>query len=304
MQAKPQRGFSNKKQKNNSRPNSSNPLNHNSNNTQLAKDRPFTAKILNQTQKVVEKVPFHLKINPLNSNNNFRPLRPASSATNRVFNKYWENKTPKTTDIQTITKFEFQNPKGENFITNEMLVDFNKKQKSIYNRSLYKYSKINWETKKNSNFLSTVGGLEIKSNTYIVNTQMQHYENFSMNSTAIASRPQSNTAFGNSANNFFNNNAKNQIGFKKDRPLTGFPIKSKNNILRLHSAKIENDNNLNNENNFNSNNDEYVNEFYSGNEFANRNNGNNLGVKRPLTGNFNKRANALRPFSAASNKLK
>lgn len=321
MQAKSQRGFSNKKPNtSSSRPSSSNPLNRNikqNNNQNIIKNRPLTAKIPNQTQTQQEKVPFQLKINPLNSNNNFRPTRPASSATDRVFNRYWENKTPQAANLQTINKFDFQSPKGESLITNELLVDLNKKQKSIYNRSLYKYNKIDWESKKNSNFLSTVGGLEIKSDTCILNTPMQNYENFSINSTAIASRPQSNTAFGNSANNFFSNNnsnnAKGQIGFKQNRPLTGFPIKSKNNILRLHSAKIGNEDydsnsylnlNKNNQNGnfYERNNGEVENGFYDGNYNVNGI-GSNLGVKRPLTGNVNKRANVLRPFSAASNKM-
>jgi len=307
MQEKSQRGLSNKKQKNSSRPNSSNPLNRNSSNQQTAaKNRPFTAKIPNQNQHQNEKLHFQLKINPLNSNNKIRPTRPTSSATDRVFNKYWENKTPKATNLQSISKFEFTGPKGESLITNELLVDFHKKQKSIFNRGLYKYNKIDWESKKNINFLSTVGGLEIKSNKCILNTPMQNYETFSINSTAIASRPQSNTG-----NDLFGN-AKNQFGFQKDRPLTGFQIKSKNHVLRLHSAKLGNNEDFDNDANFNSDNnninydgiyDEYANGFYSGNDPANSSNRNNSGKKRPLTGNVNKRGNALRPFSAASNKL-
>jgi len=306
MQAKPQRGFSNIKQKNSSRPNSSNPLNHISNQPNSANNRPLTAKALYQNQNQPEKVHFQLKINPLNYNNNFRPTRPASSATDRVFNKYWVSNTPRAADLQTISRFDITSPKGENLITNELLVDFNKKQKTIYNRSLYKYNKIDWETKKTSNFLNTVGGLEIQTDTCILNTPIQNYENFSINSTAIASRPQSNTVFGNSANNFFN--AKNPIGFKNSRPLTGYPIKSKNNNLRLNSAKNENQNYDSKERNivnnyYSENAEEFVNGFNNGDDFG-RNVANNHSIKRPLTGNVNKRAGALRPFSATSNKIK
>lgn len=301
MHAKSQRGLSNKKAKNSLRPNTSNPLNYLPNNQITSKKRPLTAKTSIPMQHASEKVHFQLKINPLNSNNNFRPTRPSSSATDRIFNKYWENKTPQADNFQTITKFDFHSPKGENLITNELLVDLNKKQKTIYNRSLYKYNKIDWEAKKNSNFLSTVGGLEIKSDTCILNTPMQNFENFSINSTAIGSRPQSNTVFANSGNNFYN--PKNPIGFKNNRPLTGFPIKNKNNILRLHSAKLENEdydnengNQKNLANNYHSNGSNNVFE-------SNKNNGNNPIIKRPLTGNINNRPNALRPFSAASNKM-
>jgi len=287
MQAKSLRGFSNKKTSKN-RPNSSNPLNP-KNIKDLSKSRPSTAKIPNTSSNQQEKTQFQLKINPLNSNNNFRATRPTSSVTDRVFNKYWENKTPSATNFQTISKFDYQVPKGESLITNELLVDLNKKQKSIYNRSLYKYNKIDWDTKKNGNFLSTVGGLEIKSNTCILNTPMLSYDNFSINSTAIASRPQSKTIF----NNTIHNN------FLKERPLTGFPIKSKNTMLRLNSGKSENEekNYLDNENSFQNRNN-YPNTHLNGN-----NNANHLGVKRPLTGNIKKRTNALRPMSATSNKM-
>ncbi len=269
MQPKSNKGLNNSNnQKKNKRPNSSYPL-QSKNKCIVEKNRNINTKINSIIVDTPDKYQIHLKINPLNSNNNFRATRPSSSAIDRVFNKYWDDKTPNAINFQTISKFDYQSPKGENLITNQLLVDLNRKQKTIYNRSLYKYNKIDWDSKKNSNFLSTVGGLEIKSNNCLLNNPIINHENFSINSTAIGSRPQSNTAY-----NSANFNLKSVTYNKKERPLTYFPTRNKNNI----NQESENILNIEGPSNF-------------------------PGIvnKRPLTALIYKTENALRPFSSNTN---
>ena len=147
------------------------------------------------------------------------------------------------------------------------MVDLKKKERSNYNRRLYKFNKIDWDVKKTGNFLTSIGGLEIKSNKCILNSHNgNNYENLSLNTTAAfsnqLSRPQSKTGCSN--NNFY-------VG-KNQRPMTGILIDNRNK-LRLNSGKLEK-NTLKNEDKI---------------------------KKRPLTGNVVNRIN-LRPISA-SNKL-
>ena len=229
-----QKGYSKSKTKKQSRPNSSNPL---SNKGDLNKSRPQTSKTkgYNNTNTKPDLLSSFAnspkKFSMTNTNNNFRSTRPASSARDRVFNKYWENKTPNPENIQNVCKFEYKSPSGENFITNELLVDLNRKQKSIYNRGLYKYTKIDWDAKKTGSFLSSVGGLDIKSNNCLLNTPVTNQDNYSINTTAVASRPQSNTIFtsGNPSN------IMSIFGKNRERPQTGIPIKS--NRMALNSEK-------------------------------------------------------------------
>lgn len=306
------------KNKNNkmlSRPLSSNPMIRTNNNINGC--RPKTAK----EKKFFDSNKQNLKINILNSNKNFRSTRPASSTTDRIFNKYWESKTPKPNQLESISKLQVNTPKGEELITNEFLVDINKKHKSIYNRSLYKYNKINWDSKKQNNFLSTVGGLELKPNTYILNNPVMDFDNVSLISTAIGSRPQSNTIFNNTNNNLnLNsdnfNNIINSNGLHK-RPFSGMPLKNNKTALRLNSAKSGyNSNNLADANNEKLLKEKSINNANNHHENSkNTNNAHNADMgpnsnihskieiqKRPLTGNINRRVNN-RPFSGKSSRL-
>lgn len=156
-------------------------------------------------------------------NSNDYRIRPLSSLKDRVFNKYWQDdgipfkatgnfqnttnlassnaftsnvvtnlNTNANANANTNENIKYKSPKLSG-ITNSMITDnmrdgdnFRDRdilRPELYQRQLYKYNKIDWDSKKMFNFLTSVGGVDITPG------QIMNIDNISLNTTNTTLRP-------------------------------------------------------------------------------------------------------------------
>lgn len=177
-----------------------------------------------------------------NTMTNCRFTRPGSSYKDKVFNKYWDSTKDNTLgkkenkiNLQSIKTDRNVNVFQNDLITNPIILSSqNRSDNSLFNRNLYKFNKIDWESKKSYNFLSTIGGLEVNSQTYLLSNQ-----DYTM-TTDFSSRPMStkqDTKFDTQNNTFNNSNRNENLNFFNKRPVTSKEAHTSKN--RLFSGKTK-----------------------------------------------------------------
>jgi hypothetical protein len=78
--------------------------------------------------------------------NDYRPIRPLSSVKEKLNNKHWE--------------------KDENHVKNKVNENILITKDNAYNRGLYRFTQIDWSSMKKHNFLTSVGGADVDTETW------------------------------------------------------------------------------------------------------------------------------------------
>jgi len=134
----------------------------------------------------------------LSSNNNFRLIRPSSSYKDKEFNKYW---VPDKTNTLTVKNSTFPNrpctanPNVYSNVNSEISrlerVNTNEDLEfDVFNRNLYKFNRIDWESKRDFQFLTYIGGNELPITNHNDNSNV---------STQFTNRPYSCITDGNTS---------------------------------------------------------------------------------------------------------
>lgn len=158
----------------------------------------------------------------------YRSIRPASSIQDKIFNKYWDENIKQKDNINDINNNYSNNLKTERIKSYQTLVTTKEANidNQFFNRKLYKFQKIDWDSKKTTNFLTCVGGLETDQNAIYLN---QKNSNISLNSTMITNTQQLTSRPNSALEENFNSN--------KLRPFTSKNINNCNTFRNVNSAK-------------------------------------------------------------------
>jgi hypothetical protein len=179
-----------------------------------------------------------------NTMTNCRFTRPGSSYKDKVFNKYWDaskdntlSKKENKVDLQSIKTNRNVNVFQNDLITNPIIVNSqNRGEDSLFNRNLYKYNKIDWESKKNFNFLSTIGGTEVNSQTYLL-PNLDYTMTTDFSSRPMSTKHDTRLETQNMTLNNSVNNRNENLNYFNKRPVTSKEIHSSKN--RIFSGKTK-----------------------------------------------------------------
>jgi len=94
-----------------------------------------------------------------NDMKSYRLGRPQSAAKDQYFGKFWEDTSKKNVIHSSSSKLILKSgEKNQNQIVNQVKIE--------ESRKLYNYDRLEWDQKKNFNFLTNVGGLDLNRNNF------------------------------------------------------------------------------------------------------------------------------------------